>query len=308
MPLTYPTAPPTLSGDVLTINRFLASPQLITRRLREIAEQRFISDVLLTGRYQLQGGAVMYEQNEPIYNARPVEAVAPGSEYPVSLSATGPAAIAAAQKWGQDEPVTDEAIKRLLNDPVNRAMTKTVNNVIKQVDTISLSAISSSVTQTIAASAAWNTSTAAMLRDVLRAVASVKALNQGYDPDIMVVDDLTWAYIASDTTVTNALNRQDMQNPIYTGGFPVIGGLTILPTSNSPTPGVPIVLDSKVLGGMADEDLGGPGYTGQLKGVQGKTIRQDKTDSWLVRGRRVTVPVVIEPACAIKITGIGTLS
>jgi hypothetical protein len=65
------------------------------------------------------------------------------------------------------------------------------------------------------------------------------------------------------------------------------------------------VLDSGQLGGMADEDLGGPGYAkvnGQ--GVEVKSIREDDNDQWRVRARRVTVPVVVEPAAARKITGL----
>ena len=52
MPHIYPPAPPTLSGDILTISRFLNSPALVQRRLRTIAEARFISDAILTGRYE----------------------------------------------------------------------------------------------------------------------------------------------------------------------------------------------------------------------------------------------------------------
>jgi hypothetical protein len=50
MPYTYPPAAPTLSGDVETISRFLNSPTLVARRLRTLAEQRYIADTLLSGR------------------------------------------------------------------------------------------------------------------------------------------------------------------------------------------------------------------------------------------------------------------
>jgi hypothetical protein len=56
------------------------------------------------------------------------------------------------------------------------------------------------------------------------------------------------------------------------------------------------VLDSSQLGGMADEDLGGPGYVraGGV-GVETKSIRDDDNDQNRIRARRVTVPIVLEP-------------
>lgn len=307
MPITYPPAPATISGDIESINRFLQSPTLLTRRLRTLAENRFIADTLLTGRYTLQGGSVIYEQNETIYADRPVEAVAPGSEYPLTTVGTGPAAIATAQKWGQDSMVYDESIKRLLLDPVNRALTKMVNNLVKAVDSMTLSAIASSVTQTAAAGAAWTPGVANTnpLLDIELAVANIRQLNQGYDPDTVVVNDVKYAHLMNNQTVLQALAREDKSNPVYSGALPSsLGGLRVLVSPNLPTAGTALILDSKVLGGMADEQLGGPGYVGQASGIEGKTMRRDEQDGWRLRCRRVTVPVVIEPNAAYVITGI----
>ena len=306
MPYTYPAPPATLSGDTLTISRFLATPTLVARRLRTIAEQRFISDVLLTGRFQAAGGAILYETGEPIYTDRAPEAVAPGSNYPQTSVSEGTASLARVVKWGEDVPITDEAIKRRLMNPVEKAFLKVANQIVKTVDSVAMSAISSAVTQNTAAIASWKSDTGTnIFRDIMRAKANILALNQGYDPDTVVVDDLTFANMVSDTKFSALLPRESANGVVYTGEFPTVAGLRILPTPNGLS-GVALVLDSKVLGGMADEDLGGPGYAniGQ-PGVEGKAIREEKTDSWLLRGRRVTVPVVLEPAAAWKITGVA---
>ena len=307
MPITYPPAPVTISGDVESINRFLNSPTLITRRLRTLAENRFIADALLTARFTLQGGSVMYEQNEGLYADRAVESVAPGSEYPLTTVGTGPAAVASAQKWGQDTIVTDEAIKRLQIDPVNRAFTKVVNNLVKSIDSLALAAIASAVTQTVGATAAWTPGTANTnpLLDLELAVANIRALNQGYDPDTVVVNDIKYAHLMNNATVISAFRREDPANPVYSGSLPgPIAGLRVLVSPNIPVANSAIILDSKVLGGMADEDLGGPGYSGQVKGIEGKSMRRDESDGWRLRARRITVPVVIEPNAAYVITGI----
>jgi hypothetical protein len=318
MPITYPPAPVQLSGDIETISRFLNSPTLILRRLRELVEQRFISDAILTGRYQVSGGGIIYEQSETIFADRVPLGIDPGGEYPMSGISTGAAAAAATVKWGEDALVFDEAIKRLNNDPVNRALVKLVNIMVKTVDSVSLSAIASIITLTQSASGtgaaypggSWaNSTTVAMiLRDILLAKAQIVALNQGYDPDTLVCDDLMFAILMSDLTVTNALRRETPDSPVYTGTLPEIGNLRVLPTSNMPAGNRDAwVLDSKMLGGMADEQLGGPGYTGAVQGVEAKTMRKDEQDGWRLRARRVTVPVIIETQAICKIThAIGT--
>lgn len=293
MPTTYPPAPPTVTTDgVLTISRFLNSPALVQRRLRTLAENRFIGDVLLKGRVPTSGGAVQYEQNESIFTDRKPEAVEPGGDYPLTTLGIGPSLIAGVKKWGLDTLVTDEAIKRLLMNPVDRAFTKLVNGVVQQVDSVALTAISAAVTQTLAVATAWSTSTK-ILRDLLTARATVLALNQGYDPDIAVVDDFTYAIVMSDTTISGGLRREDPRNPIYTGDFPVIGGLRILPTPNLPVAGRALVADSEQLGSMADEEP-----------LTSKSIRDDKNEQWRLRAKRHVVPIVQEPASAIWLTGI----
>jgi hypothetical protein len=306
MPTIYPPAPPTLTGDVESINRFLANPTLVSRRLRTIAEQRYIADRLLTGRFQLSGGAILYETGESIYADQSPEAVAPGSGYPRTTVGTGVASMAHSVKWGEDAPITDESIKRRLMDPVARAMVKLINSNVRTIDSIAISAISSAVTNTAAASAAWSGATAKqILDDVLQAKAQILALNQGYDPDVVALDDSHWAYALSAFVNAGWLPREALtDNPALTGTFPVIGGMTFLPTPNVPAASTVLVLDSTMLGGMADEQLGGPGYASAgPPGVEGKSIRDDDNDQWRVRCRRVTVPVVLEPVSARKITG-----
>jgi hypothetical protein len=78
MGYTYPPAAPTISGDVVTISRFLNNPTLIARRLRTLLEQRFIADALLKGRFNVEGGAVQYETGESIYTNDNPRFVAPG--------------------------------------------------------------------------------------------------------------------------------------------------------------------------------------------------------------------------------------
>ncbi|QOC55869.1 major capsid protein [Gordonia phage DirtyBoi] len=305
MPYTYPPAQPTLSGDNITIHRLLKDPALVARRLRTIAENRFIADVLLSARLTTDSGSVLFETGESIYTDRAPEAVAPGSEYPLTGVGDGDAQLAKTVKWGRDVEITDESISRRKMDPVEKAFNKLVNHNVKTIDGVALAAIASQVTQATAASASWATGTPNILRDVLRAKAQIIALNEGYDPDVLVVDDLTYANIMSDEKFAALAARESKDGPVYTGEFPIVGGLRVLPTPNLPTAGHALVVDTKQLGGMADENLAGPGYSGAVSGIQVKTIRKEETDAYRLRARRVTVPIVLEPKSAWKITGVA---
>lgn len=305
MGYTYPPAAPTLSGDKLTISTFLKTPGLVARRIRKLADKRFISDVILPARLDATGGAVRYETGESIFSDDAPESITPGSEYPITQVGAGDSQLAKTEKWGQDSIVTDESIARQNINPVNRAMEKQVNQLVKTVDSVALSAIASAVTQTVAAPVAWDGSSPTILRDLLKTKAAIYALNEGFDPNVLVVDDLTWAIIASDPAIAALLAREDKSNPVYSGEFVVVAGLLILPTPNLGLPKTALMVDTKQLGGMADEKLGGPGYVStDGVGVEAKTIRDEDNEQYKIRARRVTVPVVLEPKAAYKITGV----
>jgi hypothetical protein len=306
MPYTYPPAAPSISGDNVTISRFLNNPTLVARRLRTLLEQRYIADTLLSGRFNVEGGAVTYETGESIFSGENPRAVGPGSEYPLVSPATGSASIAKTVKWGQDALITDESIKRRAMDPVNRALIKLANQNVKYVDSVAIAAIASAVTATANAAADWSTATAEqILTDVALAKANIINLNEGYDPDVVVIDDVNHAYAMARFAAAGLMPREGANNPVVTGSFPVINGMTWLATSSGAATNKALVADSKQLGGMADEDLGGPGYAKvNGVGVEVKTIRDDENDQYRVRARRVTVPVVVEPAAARWIAAI----
>jgi hypothetical protein len=310
MPGTFPAAAPVLTGDSLAISRFLLSPTAIARRLRDYQDLRFVADQLLTQRFRSQGGAVLYEMTEPFVSDRAVESVGAGSEYPYANLPTGTAAVAAIQKWGQKVLLTDEEIARNVygGAAVDRQMRKVINTVISQVDSICMSAIASAVTNTFSVTAAggiaWNLASPTILRDILRAKASILALNLGYKPDTLAVNDTAYAYMMTDISLTNTWRRETTDNPVYTGNIESISNLTIV-VSPAIAVGTAYVLDSKSLGGMADEVDGAPGYSVSDLAVQIKSIRKDENDAWDLQGRRKTVPVIQEPGAAVKLTNTG---
>lgn len=294
MPITYPPAAPSLSGDTLTISRFLNSPTLVQRALRTLAQNRFIADTLLQGRPGVSGGAVLVETSETIFADRNPQAIEPGSEFPLSTVSTGLGQLLAVSKWGLDTVVTDEAILRQGFNPVDRALMKLVNSVVRQVDTVAMLAIRTALTTTAAAAGTWDTSTT-LVREIAVAKATIMALNQGYDPDTLVISDLKAAHLTSNATALGILPRESRtDNPIVVKGLlSEILGLDILVTPNLPVATEAYVVDRKVLGGMAEETP-----------LTSKSIREELLERWRLRAKRTVVPYVQEPGAGVRITGI----
>jgi len=308
MAITYPPTAPTLSGDVLTISRFLNTPTAVSRRLRTIGESRFIADALLTER--VEGSSILYETDESIYTQDAPEIVAPGGQYPRSLAPTGTAAVANPVKWGEEVPITDEEVGRFRGAAVERNLQKIVNYIVYTVDTTALAVISAAVTQSVTATAAWNAGGANVLLDLLRAKATIRQLNKGYEPNAVAVDDFAFAYIMGNLALLGTMARESGTTVSMSGDLPVLAGLTIMPTPNLPTAGQAIVVDTTALGAMGYERIPSPEYQGDpANGIETMTRRDPAAnDSWLVRGRRPVVPFVREPGAGCKISGIGTLT
>lgn len=304
MSYTYPAPPVTVTqgGTAYEVHQFLKSPTLIARRLRTVLEQRYIADYLLSGRFNAVGGAILYETGEEIFPADDPRAVTPGGEYPLTVMTGGELAAAKTVKWGRDSKVTDEAIARLFMNPVERAFQKLANGSVKFVDSVALAAIISKLTQTSPAGGAW-TDGGQIIEDVLVAKANVVALNEGFDPNVVTLDDIQYAKVIA-RMIKDGLLPREAGNPIQAGDFPNILGLTWTATPNKPGTD-PILVDNTQLGGMADENLQSPGYTRGPSGigVEVKSIREDDTDQYRLRARRVTVPVILEPLAGIRITG-----
>lgn len=306
MPGSYPPASPTLSGDLLTISRFLQSPTMLSRALRTIMNLRFVSDQLLTAQYRTTGGAIAYEISEPILNTRAVTAVAPGSTYPFDTPVSGQAALAAVSKWGEASFLSDEKVKRSVyaGSEIARTLQKAVNTVINKVEGITIAAIGSAVTNTSAAATTWSNSSATIFRDIEIAGMTIVDKNQGYNPDTILMSSGKYALAASDPVIATLRRREATDNPIYGGDLETIGKYKVVYTALSNLPSDDVwILDSSMLGGMADETNADPGYVTIDRNIQVQTERIAGRDGWNMWARRLTVPIVQEPAAAVKITG-----
>lgn len=301
--LTYPVPALSGTGDLTPeqVHQLLQSQSIVARRIRTLADQKFISDALLAQRFTAQGGVLLYENGEPLMVADDPEAIAPGGEYPRTLATVGELASAKTTKWGEDVPITDESIARRGINVVDRAFSQLVNRMVKFVDEAALGVIASKVTASVAATAAW-TDVAAIVNSIELAKAQAEESGEGHTLDTIVLKPTQYAKVMGAFLNAGLLPREQ-NNPLTSGTWPRILDLTWLRSPHTPTT-APLLLDTAELGGMADEKLGG-GYGSAFNGIETKSIREDKIDSYLLRARRVTVPVVTDPSAGITITGTG---
>jgi hypothetical protein len=306
----FPPPVSTVSGDLITANRFANQPPLLAQAMRTLASYRYIGGLLLPRRVQTASGSIQFELNDQPITAVDVPGlVTPGSEYQLTTTANGTVSTAAVAKWGQDTIITDERISRLNYDAIGQALALLVNSAKIHIDTAVVAAVAAGITSnTQAATAVWsNESTSRILLDVMAAKSAIKAHNRGYNPDLLLIADEAEPYLASNPTIATSMAREDRTNPVYTGRFPVIAGLEVMTVPAANLPGgvatAAFVLDRSALGFVLTEDLGG-GYQSAGDLVEMKSYREEGSDGVRVRARSNFKAVVTDPLAAQRITAI----
>lgn len=300
---TYPVARPEGTLTTEQIHLLLSNPRVVAKRMATLADQKFIADYLLTGRFVAQGGGIFYETGEEIYAADSPEAVAPGSAYPKTVLTAGEIAAAKTSKRGLGTDITDEKISREGIAFVNKGLAKLSNSVIRDVDSIAMAVIASKVTSTAAASAAWATPGAVL--ETLVTLQGERAEGTGIDLETVVLKPAKFAKLVGMLVDKGALPREQA-NIVLTGNLPFSAMGFTWATSPNYGSDNPLFLDRDQLGGMADENIASPEFAsyGQSN-VQVSSERAKGLDKYELRARRVTVPVVTEPLAGVTITGTG---
>lgn len=299
---TYPVTRPEGVVPAQQVHLLLSKPNLVAKRLGELMDSKFVADFLLQGRYEARGGSILYESGEDIFAPDAPEAVEPGSEYPKTVLTRGEVIAARTVKWGLETEITDEAIARHGIDPVDRALNRLANTVVRHVDSVAWQVIADRVTSTEAATGPWTT-VQAIVTSLLKARAEKEDLELGINLDTVVLSPMAYAEVMGLFLNAGVLPREN-NNPMLSGELPpnLLGWTWVASKHVAGTD--PWVIDRALLGGMADEKLNSPGYhsAGNF-GVEVQVDRVSKRDAYEPRARRVTVPVVIEPLAGATITG-----
>jgi hypothetical protein len=299
---TYPFTPSQLAAaSPAELLAFIKSPTLVARRLGEIlTAQQFIGLFLLQGRYTVQGGAIAVPSNEKIRTDRAAETVAPGGEYKLTPLSSEQYELYMASKEGLGTEVTDEEIGRTLRQPIDDAMVFLQTELVFNANEIAMGVITSSVTQTLTAGAAW-TNGKQILKDALRVQAATRRQKLGYNIDTVVLNGEQYAEVMPE--LLDVL--PDSNNTALTGDFPTIAGLTWI-SSDDDEFSEPMFVDRRRLGGIAREVIPSPEYkpVGGDTGVEVASFR-DKRDKTTLQARNAHVPIVTNPLAGFVLTGTG---
>lgn len=298
---TYPLTPSQLANvTAADVIAFLKSPTLVARRFGEIlTAQQFLGIYLLTKRFTIVGGSIGVPKNEVIRAQRGAEIVAPGSEYKLTPMSQEEYEFYQAVKEGLATEVTDEQIGRLLRSPVDDAFTFLQTELVFSANDMALGVISSSVTNTLAAGAAWTTGKQ-VYKDALRIKARVRKQKLGYDIDTVVLPGELYAEVIPE--LLEILPKDDRQ--ALTDGFPNVAGITWISDDGDDLPD-PLFIDRRRFGGIAREQIPTPEMRaiGGDTGVEIASIREAKAEKTRLQARNVHVPLVTDPLAAFYLTG-----
>lgn len=300
---SYPYEMPTVTADYTTISNFMKNPTAVSLMVNTMAREEWYAGELLRGTQTIEGGAVVFTEDD----ASPItddafSVVAPGAEYPLTNFGEGTRKVVPAEKEGQKIFITDEHIKRSGFDVVRRALSTLTNRGVMGINTAAVTAITSSVTATVANSGTlWSAANAEILYDLQLVDAYFRNMKRGYNVNTLLMDTATYARMVSHKTITDVMTREGRDNVFYTGKIDrVAGKYNVISTTDLAAPGV-WAFDANLLGGIAREQLPAEGYTGAP--IEVKTYREPGQDAWYVQARNTSVAYVQAPLAGVRLTG-----
>ncbi|KWW97406.1 hypothetical protein LI90_4378 (plasmid) [Carbonactinospora thermoautotrophica] len=293
---TYPPAPPTISGSNITVDVFLRNPTRVQRTVAELLQNRFIVDFIFS-QGGADGGAVVYDQitsEADLFTTRDVQEIAPGDEFPVVDDGEVTPKVAAVGKYGGMVKVTHEAVRRDQRDVLGQKLRKLRNTVVRKVDTLAVAALDAAPIRTMGAAKPWSDPTADPFADILTAVDSINSPDLGYEADTVLINPAQVLALLKRKDVRDALPRESRElNPILSGQLAGLCGIpNWIPTNRVPA-GTMYVLQRQMAGSVRDEV---PLYA--------RSINDERREVWWIQAARVTVPVVTDPLCVNKVTGL----
>lgn len=303
----YPSSP------TLTVDALLKQPRLLTRSLTSLVSKRFVADkIFARGTTEMvAGGAAQYQKSESIYmdSGSAVENVGIRAEFP---RATWSEALftAAVRKYGLETPISFEAIRRNSMDQIARAQRKLGNGLTKFVDTQAMNLLTTDADVLVrAASGLWSTAATDVISDIANARKAIADQDEGYEADTIVVNPAQELSLLLDADIRAAMPREQATSAVQTGRAPLLLGLDRMLVTTQLAAGTVLILNSKVVGTIADERPGpGEGYSSYDTGpdfapVFVKVWEETGRDEKIVRVARFPAMWLSEPKSACKITG-----
>lgn len=292
---TYPPAPPTVNGQLISVEQFLKTPSRVTRVIEDLTRERFLAERIFSSG-DAQGGAVIYDQvlASELYTDRDVQGIAAGSEFPILTAGEGAPKVAAVTKWGGAAVITYEAVRRDNRDVLNRQLTKLRNTIVRKVDTVAVAAlIAAPIGGRIATD--WDDPVAGdPIGDLALGASTIDDADMGYEVDTFIGNPAQRVAILRRKDIRDSLPREaTASNPIASGQFSGLMGIRNWYWTNRVPAGEAFLLAGRQAGSLRDEL---PLYS--------RTIDQPERERFLIQAARVTVPIVTDPLAVYRMRGL----
>lgn len=285
----------TTDAPQIAVSSLLKDPLTIPQLILTDVNQMFIADKLLRQAGTPAGGTVRFYESSPLFADSNPEFVEEFGEIPVGTASLGPARGARTRKRALGLRVSQEMADRNQIDLVNQQIRQVRATMVRDWDQIFINAITSAPVNTMAATAAFGSTTAKIRRDVLSAVKQVTDARRGFIPDTLVVTPSTRIDLMTSAEITQIfVGDAANQNPLISGTLDFqFAGLDVMQTYNLPA-GVALVLQRNVIGGIADE-----------RALQATPLyRHNETETWRTDVLRTSAVFVDQPLACSIITGV----
>lgn len=292
-------------GARLTVNSILKRPGVIRERVLQLADQQFITDVVLRKVQDIPSGVLTYDESTPIFaDVNPLQ-VAEGAEIPLATTSEGTPKTVRSVKYASGVRITEEMRRRNDIDKLNRDITRVVNSMKATWENRFL-ALALANFATTPAGTVWASATT--VRQVLASamlaiqLADADSSNQtgvnkfGFEPDTLILHharamdlalnaDMNKYFVGSDRTA--AADSLSLPGLLF-GQFKVVKSWRVDPTQA-------ILLESKTVGGYADE-----------RPLEVSNLYQDQTrEMWRANVVRSSALFMDQPKAGIVITGVA---
>lgn len=290
----FPPDPASVTGNAITVDLFLRDPVRVQRTIEQLANLRFVADVIFSAGPAIPGGSMIYDQitdQGQIFLDRDVQEIEPGGDFPILNALEQGPLVAIAKKYGGEVFLTYEEIRRDRRDVLGRRLTQLRNTIVRKVDRLAMAALRAAPIIAQAASADWSTASTDIVRDLAVAKNAISRLELGYMADTVLIHDDQELDLVTDKDIRDALPRERDNGLIRTGNVGRLMGLDFITTSQV-SAGEVIVLQRKVAGGISDEV---PLYT--------KPIDDERKERTYLHGARIPAIYVTDPKAVVRITG-----
>jgi hypothetical protein len=303
LPVSQPLSPPTISGNVISVDQMLANPTIIPPIIRNLAASQrgyFLDRMFSTPGGTVSGGVVIGTPTNPsieelFLNAGETLAPrAPGTEAPRVGGSRPAPKVFPVESWSGSVEITDEAKRRNDADAVNRILQQVANTFVNILQTRALEVLDAYITEVSRSHANkgdWTTSVEAKASEIKASEAP--AFDFAYVQQLLDEDEAgeTLKYVILNPA--QAMSLAGFYGPDY-GTMMATWGL------------VPIV-SPRVTAGVAyflAEGGVGPLYYEQGLNQETQRLVNRKTTEIVFEVNPVFVP--IDAYKVIKLTGLAT--